>query len=163
MIKEGVPPILNKSVRVLILGSLPSDESIRQEEYYAKPSNDFWKLISKTIGEDITGLEYEDKLSKLQENGIGLWDVFHRASREGSLDSKIKQPEMNDFSGLRDIAPSLKLICFNGKKAREHEDVFHNKGFKTKVLLSSSGANRSNSAKRDMQWESLLSYMESLE
>jgi hypoxanthine-DNA glycosylase len=156
MIKEGLPPIIDENTRIIMLGSFPSDESIKQKKYYANKTNDFWKLISKTIKEDITKLNYEDRVKKLLENGIGLWDVFHHCNRAGSRDSNIKDAVMNDFSSIFVLAPGLKLICFNGKKAGQYEQLFRDKGYQTKLLLSSSGANRGQSKKREAQWKSLL-------
>ena len=156
MKKKGLAPIIDTNTRILILGSLPSDESIRKQQYYGNPGNDFWKLISETISKDITTLDYESKIQKLQEHGIGLWDIFSTSEREGSLDSNIKNEEINDFSNIKDIAPNLRLICFNGKKAGEFEDTFGKHGIETKVLPSSSGANRRYSEKRIVEWKSIV-------
>ena len=152
MKKKGLAPIIDTNTCILILGSLPSDESIRKQQYYGNPGNDFWKLISETISKDITALDYNSKIQTLQEYGIGLWDIFSTSEREGSLDSNIKNEEINDFSNIKDIAPNLRLICFNGKKAGEFEDTFREYGIKTKVLPSSSGANRRYSKKRIVEW-----------
>lgn len=155
MKKKGLTPIIDKSTCILILGSLPSDESIRKQQYYGNPVNDFWRLIGEVIGEDITSLEYEAKIQKLQEHRIGLWDVLFAGEREGSMDSSIREGEINDFSNLKNVAPNLRLICFNGKKAGEFEDTFREYGIKTKVLPSSSGANRRYSKKRIVEWRSI--------
>ena len=155
MKKKGLAPIIDTDTRILILGSLPSDESIRKQQYYGNPVNDFWRLISEVIGEDITALDYITRIGKLQEHKIGLWDVLFASEREGSMDSNIKDGEVNDFSNLKNIAPNLKLVCFNGKKAGGFEQVFREYGIETKVLPSSSGANRRYSEKRIMEWQSI--------
>ena len=158
MIKKGLAPIIDENTRILILGSLPSDESIRKQQYYANPGNDFWKLINEIIGEDIATLDYKAKVQKLQEHKIGLWDVLFASERNGSLDSNINNEEINDFSNIKNIAPNLRLICFNGKKAGEFEKIIQEHeghGIETKVLPSSSGANRRYSDKRIMEWQSI--------
>jgi len=158
MKKKGLAPIIDKSTRILILGSLPSDESIRKQQYYGNPGNDFWRLISEVIGVDITALDYSARIEKLQEHEIGLWDIFSTSEREGSLDSNIKNEEINDFSNLMNVAPNLQLVCFNGKKAGEFEKRIREhgeRGIETKVLPSSSGANRRNAKKRIMEWQSI--------
>lgn len=163
MKKKGLAPIVDKSTRILILGSLPSDESIRKQQYYGNPVNDFWRLISQIIGEDITALDYSIRIGKLQEHGIGLWDVFSTSERDGSLDSNIRDEVINDFSNLMNVAPNLQLICFNGKKAGEFEDRIQKHGgfvIETKVLPSSSGANRRNSKKRIVEWKSIADFIE---
>ena len=155
MIKKGLAPIIDENTRILILGSLPSDESIDKKQYYANPGNDFWKLINEIIGEDITTLDYESKIQKLQEHKIGIWDVLFASERDGSLDSNIKNEEINDFSNLKNVAPNLRLICFNGKKAGEFEEIIRGHGIETKIIPSSSGANRRFSDKRIMEWKSI--------
>lgn len=155
MKKKGLAPIIDTNTRILILGSLPSDESIRKQQYYGNPVNDFWRLISEVIGEDITVLDYSTRVRKLQEYKIGLWDVLFAGEREGSMDSNIKNEDINDFSNLNSIVPNLRLICFNGKKSGEFEDTFREYGIETKVLPSSSGANRRYSEKRVVEWKSI--------
>ena len=161
MKKKGLAPIIDTDTRILILGSLPSDESIRKQQYYGNPVNDFWRLISEVIGEDITSFDYSTRIGKLQEHGIGLWDVFSTSEREGSMDSNIKNVEINDFLNLKNVTPNLRLICFNGKKAGEFEKiipVYGGCGIETKVLPSSSGANRRNSKKRIAEWQSIANF-----
>ena len=152
MIKFGLKPVFDSSTRIIILGSLPSDESIRRQEYYANPRNDFWKLVSAAIDEDITQLDYTCKIAKLKEHGIGLWDVFRSSEREGSMDGNIVSPEMNDFGCLPEWMPHLELVCFNGKKAGAHKGALQALGYKTIILPSSSGANRRYGAERLEVW-----------
>ena len=162
MKKKGLAPIIDTNTRILILGSLPSDESIRKQQYYGNPVNDFWRLTSEVIGEDITTLDYSTRVEKLHEYKIGLWDVLFAGEREGSMDSNIKNEEINDFSNLNNIAPNLRLICFNGKKAGEFEEIIQKhegSGIETKVLPSSSGANRRNSNKRIAEWKSIADFI----
>ena len=152
MIKRGLPAVLNENTEILILGSLPSDESIRKQQYYGNPGNDFWRLLGEAIGTDLQSMDYNRRLEALMSNGIGLWDVFNAGSREGSLDSRIGNEEINDFSSLKEIVPELKLVCFNGKKAGEYEPLLRGMGYQTKVLPSSSGANRRFSKNRESEW-----------
>ena len=155
MIKKGLTPIIDENTHVLILGSLPSDESIRKQQYYSNPGNDFWKLINEIIGEDITTLGYEAKIQKLQEHRIGLWDVYLEGERGGSMDSNIINGKINDFSNLKKVTPNLRLVCFNGKEAGKFEDTLRKIEIETKVLLSSSGANRRYIEKRIVEWKSI--------
>jgi len=156
MIKRGLPAVLNENTEILILGSLPSDESIRKQQYYGNPGNDFWRLLGKAIGADLQSMDYKTRLETLIRNRIGLWDVFNAGSREGSLDSRIGNEEINDYSSLKKIVPELKLICFNGKKAGEYEPLLRKMGYETKVLPSSSGANRRFSKNRESEWRAVF-------
>ncbi len=155
MLKKGLTSIIDSNTQVLILGSLPSDESIDKQQYYSNPGNDFWKLINEVIGENIAALDYEAKIQKLQEHRIGLWDVYLEVERNGSMDSNIRNGVFNNFSNLKNVAPNLRLVCFNGKKAGGFEDKIRKHGIETKVLPSSSGANRKNSEKRIIEWQSI--------
>lgn len=92
----------------------------------------------------------------MKQHKIGLWDIFKAGKREGSEDAKIKNAEINQFSILKKLAPKLKLVCFNGKKAREYEPILKAMGYETKILPSSSGANRRFSRNRELEWESVF-------
>lgn len=152
MKKRGFSPFLDENTEILVLGSLPSDESIRKQQYYGNPGNDFWRLLGGALGEALQEMEYERRLEGLKNHGVGLWDVFKASRREGSLDAGIRDEEMNDFSKLKERAPELRLVCFNGKKAGEYEPLLRKMGYETKVLPSSSGANRRHSKKRVQEW-----------
>jgi hypoxanthine-DNA glycosylase len=153
MIKQGFPAVIDENTEVLILGSLPGDVSIRKHQYYGHPGNDFWRLVGSIIGEDLQSMSYENRLETLKRNKIGLWDVFKAGKREGSEDAKIKEEEVNRFSVLKEIAPNLKLVLFNGKKSGEYEPILRAMGYKTKILPSSSGANRRFLNNRKSEWE----------
>lgn len=153
MKKQGFPAVADENTEILILGSLPGDVSIRKHQYYGHPGNDFWRLLGNIIGEDLQGMGYQKRLDTLKRNNIGLWDVFKAGKREGSEDSKIKNQEINQFSILKEIAPNLKLILFNGKKSGEYEPILRAMGYETKVLPSSSGANRRFLKNRKSEWE----------
>jgi hypoxanthine-DNA glycosylase len=116
-VKFGLPPIADRSTRLFILGSLPGEESLRQRRYYAHPTNQFWKLVGSVVGEDLHGLDYDDRLALLREHGIGLWDVVSAARREGSGDQAIRDARHNDIGGLKRDYPELRAIAFNGGKA----------------------------------------------
>jgi TDG/mug DNA glycosylase family protein len=156
MKKSGFSPVLDENTKIMVLGSLPSDESIRKQQYYGNPGNDFWRLLGGALGEDMQEMEYEKRLETLKRHGIGLWDVFEAGNRIGNLDADLKDEVINDFSWLRAEAPELRLICFNGKKAGEYEPLLRKIGYETKVLPSSSGANRRYSKKRVQEWEAVF-------
>lgn len=145
--------MVDENTEILILGSLPGDVSIRKHQYYGNPGNDFWRLLGSIIGENLQNMNYQDRLETLKRNKIGLWDVLKAGKREGSEDAKIKDEETNQFSMLKDMAPNLRLILFNGKKSGEYEPILRAMGYETKVLPSSSGANRRFLKNRKSEWE----------
>ncbi|MCK2125050.1 DNA-deoxyinosine glycosylase, partial [Pseudomonas sp. PNPG3] len=75
---------------ILVLGSFPGAASLAAGQYYAHPRNQFWRLISAVVGEDLATLPYAERLPRLLAHGVGLWDVLGECEREGSLDSNIR-------------------------------------------------------------------------
>jgi TDG/mug DNA glycosylase family protein len=137
----GLPPVLDAETRVLILGSFPGEASLQAQQYYAHPRNQFWRLLSEVVNEDLYGLPYEERLTRLRAHRIGLWDVIDACEREGSLDSAIRKAQHNDFDSLKHQCPQLKRVCFNGKTSGKFAPRFAEAGFETLVLPSSSPAN----------------------
>jgi len=115
--KAGFDPVVDANTRLLILGSLPGDASLRAGQYYGHPRNAFWRLIGGVIGRDLAALSYEDRLAALRAAGVGLWDVIASAERPGSLDAAIRAPEAADLRGLVGALPALRAVAFNGGKA----------------------------------------------
>ncbi len=113
---KSFAPIIDEKSRILILGSMPGIESLRKQEYYGHPRNQFWKIIYELFGEPLDG-NYERKVTFLKSKGIALWDVIETCSREGSLDSNIKEEKVNDFTRLFKEYPKIKHVFFNGLKA----------------------------------------------
>lgn len=103
---------------MLILGSLPGEESLRQGQYYAHRANRFWWIMGELVGA-APDLPYATRLERLIEHRIALWDVCAAAIRPGSLDANIHAPsvEANDFAGFLAAHRALRLICFNGVAA----------------------------------------------
>lgn len=116
-VKYGLPPIARTDARLFILGSLPGDASLAARQYYAHPTNQFWRLLSSAFGEDLQALSYEDRLVRLAARGIGLWDVIASANRRGSLDQAIREAEHNRIDHLLHNFPELRAIAFNGSSA----------------------------------------------
>jgi hypoxanthine-DNA glycosylase len=156
MRKLGLPPVVDENTEILILGSLPGDESLAAGEYYANRNNDFWKLVGDALNESLHGLPYKDKLESLKVHRIGLWDAYHACFRPGSMDKDITEKESNDFTVLKALAPNLRLICLNGAGAAGAEESLIRLGYQTRLLPSSSGANRRDQKGRLMRWKAVL-------
>ncbi|MEX1308015.1 MAG: DNA-deoxyinosine glycosylase [Eubacteriales bacterium] len=117
---HSLEPIISTSCTRLILGSMPSETSLQKEEYYAFPQNAFWRILFSLYESPLTD-DYAEKQHFLLSHHIALWDVISSCQREGSLDSRIKDLEPNDFKSLFIAYPSITRVFFNGKKAY---DVF---------------------------------------
>jgi TDG/mug DNA glycosylase family protein len=156
MRKFGLVPVIDDKTEILILGTLPSDLSLAKRQYYANPGNDFWRLIGEVFNESLGTLSYERRTETLKAHGIGLWDTYHNCVRPGSMDSDITEQELNDFNSLKETAPRLRLVCFNGKEAGASEKLLRDLGYLTLVLPSSSGANRGDQQGRLRRWKAGL-------
>jgi hypoxanthine-DNA glycosylase len=119
-ILTGFPSIATSSATILILGSMPSVESLRQHQYYAHKRNAFWRIMAAMFGFD-TSLSYRERARQLKDNDIALWDVIKACERSGSLDTKIKNTsiEINDFATFFRKHPHIRKICFNGSMAEQ--------------------------------------------
>ncbi|MFI0491174.1 DNA-deoxyinosine glycosylase [Flavobacterium sp.] len=116
MKKQAFPPISNQKATILILGTMPSVQSLELGQYYGNSRNAFWKLLF-TIYDVPFSSDYEKKTTFLLQNNIALWDVLEACVRKGSLDSAIEQEVPNDFDTFLKAHPNIKHIYFNGQKA----------------------------------------------
>jgi hypoxanthine-DNA glycosylase len=161
-VKLGLPPIAGIDVRLFILGSLPGDASLAARRYYAHPSNQFWRLVGSAIGEELQSLHYEDRLERLAQKGIGLWDVIASATRTGSLDQAIREAEHNRLEHLLSDYPKLEAIAFNGSTAsRVGRKLIGEERLDLKLvdLPSSSAANTTPYAEKARLWAILSQFV----
>ena len=138
--KRGLPPVLARDTRVLILGSFPGEASLAAQQYYAHPRNQFWPLMGELTGAPLAAMPYRRRLATLRARGIGLWDVFVACERRGSLDTAIRNAEHGEIDCVRRVASRLALVCFNGKTAARAEPAWRAAGYATLSLPSSSPA-----------------------
>lgn len=112
----GFAPLARADARVLVLGSLPSQRSIADNEYYAHPQNAFWRIMAELV--DAEG-SYAERCAALRREKIALWDVLANSIRPGSLDADIQMSTavVNDFEYFLAVHRGVERICFNGQKA----------------------------------------------
>jgi len=113
---ESFPPIVSERSKLLILGSMPGDVSLKAGQYYAHPRNVFWHIMGELFGAR-PSLPYERKVEILQSVGVALWDALQTCSRPGSLDASITEDVANDFPRLFAKYPNITHVFFNGRKA----------------------------------------------
>ncbi len=117
----GFKPIADQHAKILILGSMPSEESLRKQQYYGHARNAFWRIMLSILQDDSTHemSEYSQRKNCLIINNIAVWDVLQRCYRSGSLDSAIKMDSIktNDFLKFFKQHPTISKVCFNGAKA----------------------------------------------
>ena len=109
--------IVNEKSKVLVLGTLPSVESLIKNEYYGNPRNAFWRIIDAIFGCNYERAAYELKKNNLLSKRIALWDVLRQGRREGSRDSSITGVVANDHNLFFSEYPAITHVMFNGTKS----------------------------------------------
>lgn len=113
---HGFGPVWREDARVLVLGSMPSVESLNQSFYYSHPRNAFWPMMAQILGEEMP-TTVEDKRALLIRRRIALWDTVKSCERTGSLDSNIRCAQANDFEEIYKNCPHIRYVLFNGGTA----------------------------------------------
>ena len=157
--KHGLPPVLSRDARVLILGSFPGEASLAAKQYYAHPRNHFWPLVAALIGAPLPSLPYRERLAILRAHGVGLWDTIVACERRGSLDGAIRNAERADVAHVRRAAPALALVCFNGRTAARALPIWREAGYATLALPSSSPAYTKPIAEKLAAWRAIGEFL----
>ncbi len=151
----GLAPLVSSQTRLLILGSFPGVASLQAQQYYGHPQNQFWRVLSAILGNiypfspwDSCANSYQIRSEWLLSKKLGVWDVYATCEREGSLDSNIRLPVLNDFSILKTLCPDLQAIAHNGGESFKHAKHTQNLGVPVFRLPSTSPANASWSFER---------------
>jgi len=140
----GLAPLVSPQTRLLILGSFPGAASLATQQYYGHPRNHFWPILQAiwpSSQSDICASSYQIRSDWLLAKGLGLWDVYASCEREGSLDSRIRSPVLNDLAGLKALCPALAGIAHNGGESFRHCIHTRQLGLPVYRLPSSSPAN----------------------
>jgi hypoxanthine-DNA glycosylase len=143
---QGLPPLLDAHTRLLVLGSFPSVASLRAQQYYGHPQNQFWKIMATLLSPNaakVLAMPYTERAQWLLNQGVGLWDVYAACEREGSLDSHIQNAQPNDLQSLRTRAPALVAIAHNGGESFKHAKFTRALGLPVYRLPSTSPAHAS--------------------
>ncbi|MGE5451921.1 MAG: DNA-deoxyinosine glycosylase [Acidobacteriota bacterium] len=143
----GLAPVWSPGIRLLVLGSFPGVASLTQQQYYAHPRNHFWPIVSAIWGlsgpHALNQLPYADRIAVARDKGLGIWDVYAFCEREGSLDSDIRNAQLNDLAGLVERSPHLQAIAHNGGESARHMAITRQFGLPVVKLPSTSPANAS--------------------
>lgn len=147
----GLPPVLDRHTRLVVLGSFPSVASLRAQQYYGHPRNHFWKILSALWQEDLVAMPYSQRLETVRARGLGIWDVYAACEREGSLDTHIRNARLNNLDRLVRECPGLVAIAHNGGESFRHARHTRKLGLPVYRLPSTSPANASWSFERKCQ------------
>lgn len=112
--KTGLPAWIGNSPKVLILGTMPGDKSLKEQAYYCDIAhNSFWKIMY-SIFKEKNGMSNHDFITS---QGIALWDCVQSGVRKGSTDNgyDINSLIPNDLQSFLKKHPSIRTIVLNGK------------------------------------------------
>ncbi len=117
---HGLAPVVGVQPKVLVLGSMPSHDSLRHGQYYAHPHNAFWAIMGNLFGAG-KHLDYNERYAILKQRHIALWDVVQQCQRRGSMDTAIISSSIvvNNIPALLQHHPSIRQVFFNGAKAEQ--------------------------------------------
>jgi hypoxanthine-DNA glycosylase len=146
----GLAPVIAPDTRLVVLGSFPGVASLQAGQYYGHPRNHFWPILSALWNLDLKNAPYPRRLEALREHRLGIWDVYARCRREGSLDSAIEDAEPNDLASLLLQAPGLRAIAHNGGESARAMGRTRALGLPVVQLPSTSAANASWSFERKL-------------
>lgn len=157
--KIGLEPWVGVNPKVLILGTLPGDESLENQAYYCNKRNSFWSIMKKLFNDK---LQSDNKLF-ITSCGIALWDCIKSGERKGSLDSDFNEETLipNDIRDFLLQYPSIKTIVFNGGKAEKYFRKYcRNANCETIRLISTSSAATETFDYKLNQWSIIKSLVE---
>ena len=143
-VKHAFEPAFSPDSTILILGSIPSPQSIRYGFYYSNPRNHFWPILATLLNIPLP-VTPDEKLLFLQRSGIALWDVLASCQIRGASDSSIKTPEVNPVGWLL-RKTSIRHLFTTGKTATDlyRKYLLPVTGMQTTYLPSTSPANCAN-------------------
>ena len=129
-------PIIDKTSKILILGTFPSIKSFENDFYYGHPKNQFWDILS-IIFNDKKPNSIEEKINFLKKHKIALWDAICECSREkgNSRDDNLKEIKPCPIEDLLKKYPNIKKIAVTSKLA-ENVIKRHFKNSKFSILKS---------------------------
>jgi double-stranded uracil-DNA glycosylase len=110
------PPLSDPHARILILGTMPGEASLKIHQYYGHRRNQFWPIMASILGFDPL-LSYQQRVQALVNGGLALWDIVAECERQGSLDSAIEKEKPNKIRDLLLSHREIHTIVFNGGPA----------------------------------------------
>jgi hypoxanthine-DNA glycosylase len=147
---QGLGPVVDANTRLVVLGSFPGVASLTAQQYYGHPRNHFWPILGAIWQLELVPLPYAQRIEAIRARGLGLWDVYARCERVGSLDSAIEHAQLNDLASLKTRAPKLQTVAHNGGESARALKHTQSLGVALHRLPSTSPANASWSFQRKL-------------
>ncbi|MEM7183855.1 MAG: DNA-deoxyinosine glycosylase [Spirochaetota bacterium] len=162
---QSFSPVVDEDSILLVLGTMPGEESIRKQEYYGNPKNLFWDIVYRILQPKwdffatVHDTEpYHKRLQLLQENKIALSDNLQYCDRIGSLDKNIRNHVKNDFASFFHKYQNIRRVVCNGELAYKYfkesnQTICGVRNIVITKVPSTSSANASNSFAKLRDWK----------
>ena len=128
-------PVYSPTSKILILGTIPSPSSRKNEFYYMHPQNRFWLIMQKIFDVEFKYKNNEgpkaiiERKQFLLNHDIAMWDVIKSCDIIGAGDSSIKNAkENNDMNIVHDPENNVDLYNYlNEKIHTKCEETYNSK------------------------------------
>ena len=94
--EHAFEPVFSETSTRLVLGTMPSPQSVKHGFYYSHPQNRFWPLMAELFNAP-KPLTPEEKTQFVLQRDIALWDVLAVCDIVGASDASIRNPVPNDI------------------------------------------------------------------
>ena len=139
--EHAFEPVFSETSTRLVLGTMPSPQSVKHGFYYSHPQNRFWPLMA-VIFERPPFRSVEEKREFALSHGIAMWDVIYSCDIVGSSDSSIKNAVPSDLLSIKETG-DLRTVITNGRTSGKMYDKYQKNelGMESLTLPSTSPAN----------------------
>lgn len=140
-IVHGFEPVFDADSKILILGSLPSVMSRKNNFYYGNNANRFWRVMAELFESELP-MTIDQKKELMLSNRIALWDVIAECDIIGSSDASIRNVKPAQLLRITDSC-DIKAVYANGAAAARIYNKYQRgiTGMDITVLPSTSAAN----------------------
>lgn len=108
----ALDPIVYPDSTTLILMSMPSVDSEREQFYFADPGNRFWPLLGAIYQMPVE--TKEERLEVLKQNKLALWSVVKSCLRYLSREDTMQDIVLNDIPGFLSEHPAIsRIVCIS--------------------------------------------------
>lgn len=108
----ALDPVVYPDSTTLILMSMPSVDSERENFYFADPGNRFWPLMGAIYQMPVE--TNEERLEILKKNKLALWSVVKSCMRYLSREDTMQDIVLNDIQGFLKEHPSIsRIVCIS--------------------------------------------------
>lgn len=143
-------PTFDENSKILIVGTMPSKDSIKNEYYYSNPSNRFWPAITEVVKIKHPKVQEpktrDEKVAFCLKYHIALWDVIQGCYIKGADDNTITDPKPNPLNEVilkSKVKKTGFVFCTGNASEKWYKKLCAKEtGIKAVKLPSSSPANQ---------------------